>query len=298
MLIYTVIITIYTQQGVNMDRVGNISEHLIVDSLKSTTLNLHSCGYHTTSHYNNKISRPNGRKDYQLFYIINGSGKFTINNKEIIASSGSVIIYPPNTSQLYHFLVEENTCYYSLNFIGANNHLELTPIFEVSPTPFIIGYNQTICNTLEAIIDELIRKEDHYLQVCNYYLYTILLMILRHHGQSTKVRYAYEPAIQKTAHYMRSTYAKKYTLQHYANYANLSISRFINDFKSIFSISPMKFLTKIRMENACWLLMNTQMSINDIAHFVGYEDSLYFSRIFRKEHNMSPSEYRKNCFPE
>lgn len=42
------------------------------------------------------------------------------------------------------------------------------------------------------------------------------------------------------------------------------------------------------------LLQNTQYNINEIAQIIGYDNPLYFSRVFQKTKGISPSEYRKN----
>lgn len=276
-----------------MNRIGQISEHLIVESYKSTTLNAHACGYHEISSHNHEVDKPQGRNDYQLIYIIKGSGSFTFDVQTIQAKAGSLIVYPPATPQQYDLTGCEETIYYSLNFIGAHNHLELGPIFEKGPGLFNLGIDASICHSLDSMITEFINQGDNYLQICNYYLYAILLIILRCENASSRPSSPYAPNIQRTANYMRETFAKKYTLQDYAAYTNLSVSRFTHNFKSVYEISPMKFLTKIRLEHACWFLMNTQFPIADIAHTVGYEDPFYFTRVFKKEHHMSPRNYRK-----
>lgn len=48
-----------------------------------------------------------------------------------------------------------------------------------------------------------------------------------------------------------------------------------------------------RINQACYLLTNTPMNVNDIANAVGYENISYFHRLFKKALNMSPYEYRK-----
>lgn len=52
---------------------------------------------------------------------------------------------------------------------------------------------------------------------------------------------------------------------------------------------------KKRIYNAEVLLQNQHYSINEIARIVGYDNPLYFSRIFQKTKGISPSEYRKNA---
>ena len=55
----------------------------------------------------------------------------------------------------------------------------------------------------------------------------------------------------------------------------------------------MQYLLTIRVNNAASLLETTDYSMAEIAAIVGYEDPLYFSRVFRKIKGMSPTEYRK-----
>ena len=75
----------------------------------------------------------------------------------------------------------------------------------------------------------------------------------------------------------------------------MSISWFNKSFKAATGTSPMKYIQTIRIRNAQTLLETTDYSISDVASFVGYENPLYFSRLFRKAKGMSPSAYRKLC---
>ena len=55
----------------------------------------------------------------------------------------------------------------------------------------------------------------------------------------------------------------------------------------------MQYITALRINQAINLLMNTSCNMTQIAAMVGYENPLYFSRIFRKTKGVSPSQYRK-----
>lgn len=54
-----------------------------------------------------------------------------------------------------------------------------------------------------------------------------------------------------------------------------------------------EYLTFIRMEEASSLLNNTDLSVNEISYLVGYQDPAYFRRIFKKNMDSTPSEFRK-----
>lgn len=56
----------------------------------------------------------------------------------------------------------------------------------------------------------------------------------------------------------------------------------------------MQYILSIRITNAQVLLETTTYTVTEIGRIVGYENPLYFSRIFHKQKGFSPSEYRKN----
>ena len=58
-------------------------------------------------------------------------------------------------------------------------------------------------------------------------------------------------------------------------------------------MTPLQYILSLRINNAQSLLETTKYNITEIASFVGYDNPLYFSRIFKKQAGMSPSEYRK-----
>ncbi|MDO5545678.1 MAG: AraC family transcriptional regulator [Eubacteriales bacterium] len=67
-------------------------------------------------------------------------------------------------------------------------------------------------------------------------------------------------------------------------------------FKKEVGISPLEYLTKLRMKNAETLLTTmwaNAYSISEIAHMCGFEDALYFSRVFKKYYGCSPTSYSK-----
>ena len=56
-----------------------------------------------------------------------------------------------------------------------------------------------------------------------------------------------------------------------------------------------EYLQKIRIEKCCELLAGSEMSIQEIAHSVGYEDAKFFQQVFKRMVKMSPREYRRTA---
>ena len=61
-----------------------------------------------------------------------------------------------------------------------------------------------------------------------------------------------------------------------------------------FGEPPVRYLNRLRITQAQLMLLNSRDSISMIARNVGFSDSNYFTKIFRKFTNTSPREYRRN----
>ena len=73
----------------------------------------------------------------------------------------------------------------------------------------------------------------------------------------------------------------------------LSRSYVYNLFKNKTDLSPQQFLTKLRMERAKELLSNSDLNVQAISHFVGYNDSFTFSKAFKRHEGLSPKSWRQ-----
>ena len=73
----------------------------------------------------------------------------------------------------------------------------------------------------------------------------------------------------------------------------MSTSWFIRSFKDFTGVTPMHYILALRIANAQSLLENTDYTVAEISRLVGYEDQLYFSRLFKKQNGLSPSQFRR-----
>jgi two-component system response regulator YesN len=79
-----------------------------------------------------------------------------------------------------------------------------------------------------------------------------------------------------------------------SDHVKLSSSYVCTLFKSETGITLNQYITEYRLGRAKELLSDPRMRIADIAEAVGYSDSNYFSKIFRKSFGLSPSEFRES----
>ena len=73
----------------------------------------------------------------------------------------------------------------------------------------------------------------------------------------------------------------------------MSVSWFIRNFKEYTGTTPTQYLLSLRISNAQSLLESTSCNVTEIAEIVGYNNPLYFSRLFKKQNGVSPSLFRK-----
>jgi len=67
--------------------------------------------------------------------------------------------------------------------------------------------------------------------------------------------------------------------------------KFYSETMKYFGVSPHRFLTTTRLSASLRLLAEPGSSISQVAHSIGYQDEYYFSRLFKKEMGMTPTEF-------
>lgn len=93
--------------------------------------------------------------------------------------------------------------------------------------------------------------------------------------------------------YIYSYYQQDLTLDELSKVGMLSKFHFIRAFRDVFGVAPHKFVNKVRMEKAKDLLVNSRFDVMQVGSAVGIKDSSSFSRMFRKEIGVYPSDFRK-----
>ena len=93
--------------------------------------------------------------------------------------------------------------------------------------------------------------------------------------------------------YLEENYPHPVTVSDLAAKLHVSEKHFSKRFKDAFGITPKRYLTTVRLQNACELLTDTDMKIKDIAVSVGFASQLVFCDFFKTGTGLSPTEYRK-----
>jgi len=98
--------------------------------------------------------------------------------------------------------------------------------------------------------------------------------------------------------FMNSNYSKQIKLEDVFHDAGMSRSTFMRKFNQAVGSTPINYLLQIRITEACKLLRQSNMNISEIGYKVGFNDSNYFTRQFRKVIGMTPRAFRKKVITD
>lgn len=99
--------------------------------------------------------------------------------------------------------------------------------------------------------------------------------------------------IAKAVSYIENHFTENISVEFLAELSHYSARHFMRIFKEAYSLSPHEYATSLRINRACLMLKEYDMSVAGTAEKCGYKDVNYFSRIFKRKTGLSPSEYRK-----
>ncbi|MBQ4087656.1 MAG: helix-turn-helix transcriptional regulator [Clostridia bacterium] len=231
------------------------------------------------------VVRASGRIDYQLLYIKSGEVTVKTETETYLLKEGSVLLYRPGKLQDYR-IGKRRTTYYWIHFTGAEAEKILSFWKEVYYQVGALPELEKLCREYY----EMYRTSGDF---CDVYHEGCLIALLGLLCIQTKQQRNRQTAKIKPA---------LLAIEEYASLDNASLAKlcymskyhFIKLFKTAMGVTPGQYKSQKLTEQAKHLLLYTDMKVEEIAKYVGVEDALYFSRMFKKQTGMAPSVYRKN----
>lgn len=257
-----------------------------------------SCGnYRLSSYPKMPTYRPRGRLDYQIIYIASGKAYFHFDTpeNETIVPAGNVVLFRPKELQKYEYYGKDKTEVFWIHFTGSDVKNILRKYgFADKQRVFSVGTSLEYERIFKRIISELQKCQSDYEEMLMLLLRHLLIVFNRELTREHVLKNEYmDREMELTVSYFSTNYNLDINIEEYASSKGMSVSWFIHNFKKYTGETPMQFLTSIRITNAQILLETTTYSVTEISRIVGYNNPLYFSRIFHKRKGYSPQQYRK-----
>ena len=263
---------------------------------KSRPLIVGSCGtYRLRTHERLPTWRPHGRIDYQLLYVASGKTVFYFNGEPKEVAAGHMVLFQPKQEQHYEYFAVDRPEVYWVHFTGSDVR-NILKHYDIPLDRHVIysGSSATYAYLFKEMIHELQTCRTGFEELLEMYLRQIFLLVQRSWEERKPTVSSYlQEEIDYARKYFNEHYNEDISIEEYAQSRGMSVSWFLRNFKQMTMKSPMQYILTIRINNAVSLLETTDYNVTEISTIIGYDNPLYFSRIFKKQKGVSPSDYRK-----
>lgn len=238
---------------------------------------------------------PETRDHFIIHYILDGKGEFTVNNKTYKLGKKDGFLIRPGEETYYKADDKDPWIYMWIGFNGikAETYLKYANLDENNHI-FKYEKDSSLKKCILEILSLNIMNNSNRLKIDGLlYLFIGNLIENNKYMDKENSNTQVDEYINISIDFINNNYSNNIKVNDIANYVGLNRSYFSNLFTKKMGISPQEYLLSLKMEKACNLLTNLQLSIGDVARQVGYEDQLTFSKIFKKSKGVSPKLYRE-----
>lgn len=245
---------------------------------------------------------------YELYVCLNGKARVKSGDSEYFLSEREFIITPPGTSHAHNpnnsFLSSVSICFSAnglkdelvCNKVGSITDEEMN-IINILINEYLNNYKFQDDNDIPYVKKVEFKNEYAYPQMFKCSLEMILIMITRSFQSDpsiNKINIQKEYKKNKVIQYIQDHYKEKIVLEDIAKQFNYSVGHLCRKFKEEIGDSIVNYIIKYRISIAMKLLFERQeLSIEEIALEVGFNDVQFFDKTFKKLVGMTPGKYRK-----
>ena len=236
---------------------------------------------------------PGIRDHYLIHHVIRGKGSYVLEGRMYHLNAGDTFLLFPDVESSYRADEEEPWEYAWVGFAGTDAYSMIANTDFSKKNPVL---------DQRLISDELFRKiQAVYNANGNTFrdavamtgaLYSLMGYLMQHSKGEEKADNLQQHYVERARQYIAEQYSYPITVEDVAVYTGISRSYLFRLFRTMMKQSPKEYLLEYRIRQACQLLNQTELPVGSIAHSVGFEDNLYFSKVFKKYKNCTPSEYR------
>lgn len=265
-----------------------------------TSRDPHNLLYVSSSQYGaDWHSAPHTHTCTELFYCICGIGEFHVDGITFPVGSDDLVIVNPNVEHTEVSIPSNPLEYIVLGVDGLTFRFD-----DQKSNAYAIlnyrGFREEIIFYLQELLREAQDQPQDWQNVCRNLFAVFLTKIQRH------TQYVIDPVpalrINKDCaaakRYIDEHFAEPLTLDMLTEYIHVNKFYLAHEFRKTYGISPINYLNARRIQESRYMLENTDYSLAQIAHLLGFSSPSYFSQSFRRAQGMSPAAYRKQVLQE
>lgn len=237
----------------------------------------------------------------EIFYVVGGSGKFNIEGKLLPVTTDDMVIVNPNVE---HTEVSYNKRPLEYIVLGVEG-LEYSAGEGADERWFMTNLQnarEALLHALREMLREIEFKAVGYELICQDLLEVLILRLMRHAGLQflpTKTEHrkpGRKPSKECAAvrHYIDNHFKENINLDMLSELVHVNKYYMVHSFTKEYGISPINYLISRRIEESKYLLSDTDHSLSQISHMLGFSSPSYFSQSFRRLEGMSPMEFRRS----
>jgi AraC-type DNA-binding domain-containing proteins len=265
------------------------------DEFTNTDLNFYNCGEEKCP--NGYSYGPAVRNHFIVHFIINGKGTFRCGKKQYNLQAGNAFLICPDYVTYYEADMEDPWHYIWVGFNGVKvpKIIRQTGLSYDNPILFydiddffIDTIRQMASYTKYSFTTELSRIA---------YLYIFLAKLIEIAPLNPAIKpynSSIEEYVKSAVDYIEKNYSHSINVNQLSDYIGINRRYLCTLFKKFTGQTPIDYIIKTRIEKACELLANDNLSIAEVSNSVGYSDQFIFSKQFKKSKGETPSSYRKN----
>ena len=289
------------KEGFRGQRMAMYPQNLINEAQKSPLtegLVLQSMGYFPNAEYHNESSASR-LGEYILIYCSKGRGFFVIDGECHEVHEQQFFVIPPNVT--YEFGARESNPWtiYWIHMLGSKAESFYRSINTINTIPSgessrFADRHDLLDQMLNVMEGEPTMQNISFVNLCLCQLLATFLYIESYRAAKYPVADSRESVfISRALNYMNENVYNRLSISDMARALGYSDSYFYRLFFRHTNQAPMSYFMSLKLERACNMLSETTMQVCHIAMQLGFDDTFYFSRFFKKQKGMSPRQYRE-----
>lgn len=231
----------------------------------------------------------------EIFYVVGGMGQFRIEEQTLSVAADDMVIVNPSVE---HTELSFNQSPLEYIVMGVEG-LEFAAGEDGDGRYCLVnfkGSREDILYTLKILLAELEAKAEGYDLICQDLLEVLVVRLMRHTEFSLTPAQPRKRSSKECAtvrRYIDSHFKENISLDLLSETAHVNKYYLVHAFSKEYGVSPINYLISRRIRESLYLLSDTDHSLSQISHMLGFSSPSYFSQSFRRLMGVSPMEYRK-----